>query len=73
METLILYLLIVVAVALVALILMQQTDASAGELFGGSDGDGIHRTRRGSELTIFKLTIYLAVAFAGLALLSFLL
>ena len=61
MQTIIPYAQIILAVILVTLILIQQTDASAGGAFGQSDnwGSGFH-TRRGAEKTIFISTIVVA-------------
>lgn len=46
-----------------ALILMQQSDAGLGAVFGGTDGGGINRTRRGSEKIIFQATIVIGILF----------
>ena len=56
---------IILSVILVALILMQYSEAGAGSAFGGGDGlaSGGH-TRRGAEKIIFILTIIIAVLFA---------
>ncbi|HEY4504621.1 MAG TPA: preprotein translocase subunit SecG [Candidatus Paceibacterota bacterium] len=51
------------AVILIILILLQQTDASMGAAFGGSGGEGVERTRRGMERTIFQTTIAVSVLF----------
>ena len=55
---------IILSVILAALILFQQTDASLGAAFGGSGGEGIERTRRGLERTLFQVTIVVAILFA---------
>lgn len=74
MQTLIPYAQIILAVILVTLILIQQTDASAGGAFGQSDnwGSAFH-TRRGSEKTIFISTIVVAVLFVASAIITLLL
>ena len=58
---------IVVAIAIIALILLQERSAGLSGIFGGSDG-GFYQTRRGLEKMIFSGTIVLAVIFAGLAI-----
>lgn len=58
------------AVVLVALILLQQSDAGLGAAFGGGDASGSFRKKRGFEKTLFQLTIIIAVIFAGAAILS---
>ncbi len=62
---------VIVSVILIGLILIQER-ASAGGLgiFGGSGGEGFYQARRGFEKMIFGLTIFMAIAFAGLALLN---
>ena len=55
--------LIVLSVALVAAILLQSRGGGLGSLFGGSEGIGQYRTRRGLEKTLFHTTIGLSAAF----------
>ncbi len=50
------------AVVLVVLVLVQQSDASLGAAFGSNDG-GVQRTRRGAEQIVFVMTIVTAVLF----------
>ena len=73
MQTIIPYAQIILAVVLVTLILIQQSDASAGGAFGQSDnwGAGFH-TRRGSEKTIFISTIVIAILFVASAIITLL-
>jgi preprotein translocase subunit SecG len=52
---------IIVAIAIIALVLLQVKGGGLGNIFGG-DG-GIYRTRRGVEKTLFQGTIGLAVFF----------
>mgnify|MGYP002621442364 CR=1 FL=1 len=59
-------LLIVFAIALVTSILLQNRSAGLGGAFGGAGGDGFH-VRRGSEKTLFQLTIVLSVLFLAVA------
>jgi len=62
---------IIVAVALIILILLQQRDADiSGFLGGGGGGGGFYQQRRGLERLFFVLTIILTLVFAGLALTS---
>ncbi|MEI6479137.1 MAG: preprotein translocase subunit SecG [bacterium] len=73
MQTIIPYVQIVLAVLLTTLILLQQSDATAGGAFGQSDnwGAGFH-TRRGSEQTIFVSTIVIAILFVASAIVTLL-
>lgn len=57
---------IIVAIALILLILLQERSAGAGGIFGGGEGDFYHK-RRGLERTIFIATIALAAVFVVLA------
>jgi preprotein translocase subunit SecG len=62
--------LILVAVALIALIILQSRGAGLGGLAGGEySGSGYH-VRRGLERVMFNVTIGLSVIFFILALLS---
>ncbi len=65
---------IVIAVALIALILLQQRDSDLSGFLGGGGGGGggFYQQRRGLERLFFTLTIILTVAFAALALTSLL-
>lgn len=62
---------IIVSVALVTLIVLQQRGGGMSGLFGG-DGGGVYQTRRGLEKIFFTGTIILAIVFVGLAVLQFL-
>lgn len=66
------YIQIVLSVLLIVLILLQQSDAGAGSMFGGDGGDGPQRTRRGAEQFIFISTIVVAVLFAATSVLALL-
>ncbi len=59
---------IVISVALIILILLQVKGGALGNLLGGDAGGGIARTRRGLEKTLFQITIFLSIAFLGIAL-----
>jgi len=55
---------IIVAVTLIALIMLQARGAGGmGGIFGGSDGGGVYKTRRGVEKTMFQATIVLSAVF----------
>ena len=65
------YMQIVLAVILVAAILLQRTGAQIGGAFGGSDNfSSAYHTRRGSERTLFIMSIVIAILFAIAALIS---
>ena len=59
---------IIISIALIILILLQVKGGALGSLLGGDAGGGIARTRRGLEKTLFRVTIFLSIAFLGLAL-----
>ena len=59
---------ILVAVALVAVILLQVHGGGLGGIFG--QPDSVYRTRRGIEKTLFRLTIALAGVFVVLAIVT---
>ena len=63
---------ILVAVALIAFILLQQRGAGLGSAFGGGDGSQ-YMTRRGIQQKLYWLTIILGTIFIGLALLNLIL
>ncbi len=60
----------VVSVALIAVILVQQKGAGLGAGFGGSGGQVVS-TRRGVDLFLHKVTIALAIIFFALAASNF--
>lgn len=57
------YITIITAVCIVFLILVQTRGASLGAGLGG--GAEVNTTRRGTDKTIFQITIVLAMIFAG--------
>jgi preprotein translocase subunit SecG len=59
---------IILSVALIALALLQSKGGGLGSLFGG--GDGVYRTRRGVEKTMYQATIGLSVIFFAVSLVS---
>ncbi len=58
----------ILAVALIAAILLQQRGTGLGGAFGGEVT--AYRSRRGIERTLFRLTILLAVLFVVFSLLN---
>ena len=58
----------ILAVALIAAILLQQRGTGLGGTFGGETT--AYRSRRGIERTLFRLTIVLAVLFVIFSLLN---
>ena len=66
------YVQIALAIAMMTLILMQQSDAGLGAVFGGTDSGGINRARRGSEKVIFNATIVVSILFVLSVLANFL-
>ncbi len=63
---------IVVSIAVITLILLQERSSGAGGIFGSGSEGGFYQTRRGLEKFAFGLTIALIIAFAALALLNLL-
>ena len=62
---------IVVAIALIGVILLQQQGSGLGISWGGSGAS--YHTRQGLEKLLFRLTIVLIVVFVGLAVWTLLL
>ena len=70
-STLLPYIQIILAVLVIAGILLQQTGATVGGAFGGSDNfSSAFHTRRGLEKTLFIFTIIIGILFALAALLT---
>ncbi|MGD1119989.1 MAG: preprotein translocase subunit SecG [Dehalococcoidales bacterium] len=59
---------IVIAVALIAVSLLQVKGGGLGGIFG--QADTVYRTKRGVEKTLFQLTIALVVIFIVLSIVS---
>jgi preprotein translocase subunit SecG len=57
---------IVVGIALSGLVLLQANGVGLGRTFGGQS----YHSRRGMEFVVFRLTIFLAVAFVAVSLAS---
>ncbi|OHA59975.1 MAG: preprotein translocase subunit SecG [Candidatus Vogelbacteria bacterium RIFOXYD1_FULL_46_19] len=61
---------LVLSIALIALILLQQNEASLGGAFGGSDTAGHLHKRRGIEKLIFNATIIVAILFFSASIIA---
>ncbi len=59
---------IVLAVALIAVILLQVRGGGLGGIFG--QPDSVYRTKRGVEKTLFQLTVVLVVLFVVLSVIT---
>lgn len=66
--TLLNYLTMIAAVIMTVLILVQTRGASLGAGFGG--GGEVNTVRRGSDKTIFQMTVIVAFIFTGAIILS---
>lgn len=58
---------IILSVAIIALILLQERSAGMSGLLGGGEGGGYYQARRGMEKIIFYSTIGLVVLFVAIA------
>ena len=58
---------VIVSIAIIVLILLQERSAGLSGIFGG-DGGAFYQTTRGMEKTIFAATIGLAVVFLALSI-----
>jgi preprotein translocase subunit SecG len=58
---------IILSVTVIILLLLQAKGAGLGSIFGG---DGIYRTRRGVEKTLYQITIALSLLFFIISLIS---
>jgi len=61
---------IIVSVALIILILIQERSSGLSGVFGGGGGE-VYSQRRGLEKSLFGVTVFLTVVFAVLSLLNF--
>jgi preprotein translocase subunit SecG len=61
---------IVLAVLLTVSVLLQQSEAGAGGVFGGGDSVSTWRTRRGFDKFLFLFTIVVAILFVIAAILA---
>ena len=65
------YIQLILSAILVAVVMLQQSDASLGGAFGGGDGaGGIQHTRRGSEKVLFNTTIIVGILFTVAAFIA---
>lgn len=60
---------IIVSVLLVILILLQVRGGALGSFMGDTSG-GFQRTRRGLEKSLFRITIYLSIAWMAISMFS---
>lgn len=65
-RTVLLVIMIIVPIALVAVILLQQRGSGVGTVFGGGGGEA-YRSRRGAEKLLHYATIFLAFLFASVS------
>jgi preprotein translocase subunit SecG len=63
---------ILTSIALIVVIILQAQGQGLGGLFGGSEGMGITKTRRGLEKTLFQITVGLSIVFLLNAILQLL-
>lgn len=61
---------IVLAIAIIAIVLIQSKDAGMSNMFGGGGDMGVYKTRRGVERTLFNATIVLGIIFMVLCLVT---
>jgi len=61
---------IILAIALVTVILLQQKGSGLGAAFGGSGN--IYNTKRGADKFLYQATIVIAILFFGIAIASLL-
>ncbi|MFH1947581.1 MAG: preprotein translocase subunit SecG [Candidatus Magasanikbacteria bacterium] len=59
---------IIMAIALVVVILLQQKGSGLGAAFGGSSN--IYSTKRGVDKILFRATIVVSIIFFGVAILN---
>ena len=59
---------IVIGIALITLVVLQGRSEGAGGIFG--QAEGLSRTRRGVERTLFQLTIVFSVLFLAVAIVT---
>lgn len=64
---------VIVSLALIAIIVLQNKGAGLGGIGGGASSGGSYHVRRGVEKVLFNITIGLSVVFFALAILSVLL
>ncbi len=68
------YIQVILAVLIIALVLMQRSEASTGGIFGGSDGwNAGYHTRRGAEKVFFNATVICGILFLVISIAALLL
>lgn len=63
---------IILSISLIGLIILQAGGAGLGNLFGGTGGGAIQKTRRGLEKTLFQMTIAVSTGWVLNAILQLL-
>ncbi len=66
------YIQIILSVALLVCVLLQQTGAALGGAFGGDNFSAAYHTRRGSEKYLFYTTIIVGILFVVSSFIAFL-
>lgn len=61
---------LIIAVAIIVLILLQERSSGLSGILGGGEGGGFYQTRRGLEKLIFRGTIVLVVLFLILSIVN---
>lgn len=64
MQSLITSINVILSILLVIMVLIQRTNTEAGGAFGQDSGGSFAFRRRGSEKTLYNLTVWIAVLFA---------
>lgn len=67
MKNILIIIQLILAVALIVVILLQNRGAGLSGVFGGSGG-GVYRTKRGLEKILFYATIIFAILFLGISI-----
>lgn len=65
------YIQIILSIALIVSVLLQQTGAAIGGAFGGDNFSAAYHTRRGSEKYLFYTSIVVGVLFAVFSFVAF--
>lgn len=58
---------IILSAALIIVVLFQNKGTGLGSIMGGGDGN-VYRTKRGFEKGLFYATIFISIAFFGVAM-----
>ena len=64
---------VVLSIALIGIVMIQQGEGSLGSAFGGDSTAGSFRVKRGAERVIFNTTVVIAVLFVISAVLTLIL